>query len=231
MKRQRGRNRNNSNKSHNGNRQMESNGPDTKVRGSATQIHDKYVNLARDAAVSGNRVKAESYRQHAEHYLRLMNAQEAAKQASDAAREARQEAQSSDSKNSDPRNSDSKSNDTKNSDVKASDSKNDDDHDAENNEASRERKGRRYPPRARKSRVDADGANSESVQIDVPEASNDGAERVKVKPVRARSKKVLDVAASDAEAELASSEAVKPKRRRKAPAREIQDVEAISAAE
>ena len=79
MKRQRGRGRNKNN--NHGNRQLDSSGPDVKVRGSATQIHDKYVTLARDAASSGNRVKAENYLQHAEHYQRLMSIQEAAKQA------------------------------------------------------------------------------------------------------------------------------------------------------
>ena len=59
---------------------MESNGPDVKVRGSAKQIFDKYEALARDAAASGNRVKAENLRQHAEHYLRIVNAIESAKQ-------------------------------------------------------------------------------------------------------------------------------------------------------
>ena len=71
MKRQRGRNRRNNNQ--NPNRSMESNGPDVKVRGSAKQIFDKYETLARDAASSGQRVKAENYRQHAEHYLRIVN--------------------------------------------------------------------------------------------------------------------------------------------------------------
>lgn len=84
MKRQRGRTRNNNNNSNrnnnNSNRSMDSNGPDVKVRGTASTIYEKYTTLARDAASSGNRVKAENYRQHAEHYLRLMNAQEAAKQ-------------------------------------------------------------------------------------------------------------------------------------------------------
>jgi|GEM_PF-7097510 len=80
MKRQRGRNRSNSNKNQNNpNRSLDSNGPDVKVRGSASTIYEKYTTLARDAQSSGNRVKAENYRQHAEHYLRLMNAQEAEK--------------------------------------------------------------------------------------------------------------------------------------------------------
>ena len=83
MKRQRGRNRrsNNNNNHGNANRSLESNGPDVKVRGTAKQIFDKYEMLARDAASSGSRVKAENYRQHAEHYLRIVNAIEAAKPA------------------------------------------------------------------------------------------------------------------------------------------------------
>ncbi len=79
MKRQRGRSRRNNNQ-HNANRSMESNGPDVKVRGTAKQIFDKYESLARDAASSGNRVKAENFRQHAEHYQRILNAIEAAKE-------------------------------------------------------------------------------------------------------------------------------------------------------
>ena len=88
MKRQRGRNRNKNNNHNNHNRAMDSNGPDVKVRGTASTIYEKYTTLARDAASSGNRVKAENYRQHAEHYLRLLNIQEAAKQAAMEEREA-----------------------------------------------------------------------------------------------------------------------------------------------
>ena len=89
MKRQRGRNRNNNNNNrNNSNRSMESNGPDVKVRGNVSTIYEKYTQLARDAKTSGNRVKAESLRQHAEHYLRLMNEQEAAREAEREAREA-----------------------------------------------------------------------------------------------------------------------------------------------
>lgn len=79
MKRQRGRSRR-SNNQNNSNRSLESNGPDVKVRGTAKQIFDKYETLARDAASSGNRVKAENCRQHAEHYLRIVNEIEAAKE-------------------------------------------------------------------------------------------------------------------------------------------------------
>ena len=53
------------------NRSYESNGPDVKVRGTANQIFDKYVALARDATATGDRIAAEGYFQHAEHYYRV----------------------------------------------------------------------------------------------------------------------------------------------------------------
>jgi len=62
----------NNNKGNNPNRALDSNGPDVRVRGSAKTIYDKYMSLAHDANVSGRRVKAESYLQHAEHYLRIV---------------------------------------------------------------------------------------------------------------------------------------------------------------
>jgi hypothetical protein len=37
-------------------------------------VHEKYLNLARDAAQNGDRVLAESYFQHAEHYYRIISA-------------------------------------------------------------------------------------------------------------------------------------------------------------
>ena len=51
---------------------MDSNGPDVRIRGTANQIYDKYQTLARDAQSAGDRVKAENYLQHAEHYFRLI---------------------------------------------------------------------------------------------------------------------------------------------------------------
>ena len=56
----------------NPNRALDSNGPDVRIRGTANQIYDKYLALARDASSSGDRVKAESYLQHAEHYFRVI---------------------------------------------------------------------------------------------------------------------------------------------------------------
>lgn len=51
----------------------DSNGPDVKIRGNPNQIYDKYIVLARDATSSGDRVMAENYLQHAEHYFRIIN--------------------------------------------------------------------------------------------------------------------------------------------------------------
>ena len=52
---------------------FDSNGPEVRIRGTAYQINEKYVTLARDAASAGDRVLAESYLQHAEHYQRFIN--------------------------------------------------------------------------------------------------------------------------------------------------------------
>lgn len=76
MKRQRGRGRKPGGGGHHNhqqhpNRQMESSGPETKVRGPVSHIHERYLQLARDAASSGDRVLSENYLQHADHYFRL----------------------------------------------------------------------------------------------------------------------------------------------------------------
>src|SRR5665648_820273 len=55
-------------------RSYESNGPDVKIRGTASHIAEKYMSLARDALASGDMVTAESYLQHAEHYNRIIMA-------------------------------------------------------------------------------------------------------------------------------------------------------------
>lgn len=58
----------------NPNRTYDSNGPEIKVRGSASHVYEKYLQLARDANTQGDRVMAESYLQHAEHYFRILAA-------------------------------------------------------------------------------------------------------------------------------------------------------------
>jgi hypothetical protein len=73
-KRMRGRNRKGPNPL---TRSYESNGGDVKIRGTAIHIAEKYVQLARDAQSSGDRVAAENYLQHAEHYYRILAAAQA----------------------------------------------------------------------------------------------------------------------------------------------------------
>ena len=82
MKRQRGRNRGSGGGTggggggkpqHNANRAFDSNGPDNvKIRGHAQHVFEKYQQLARDAFSSGDRVLAENYLQHADHYFRVL---------------------------------------------------------------------------------------------------------------------------------------------------------------
>lgn len=51
---------------------FDSNGPDVRIRGTAHQVTEKYIALAKDAASAGDRILAESYLQHAEHYQRII---------------------------------------------------------------------------------------------------------------------------------------------------------------
>jgi hypothetical protein len=75
-KRMRGRNRKGGHHHHQNplTRMYESNGPDVKIRGTASHVAEKYLQLARDAQSSGDPVAAENYYQHAEHYFRLIAA-------------------------------------------------------------------------------------------------------------------------------------------------------------
>jgi hypothetical protein len=54
------------------NRVFDSSGPEGKVRGTPQQIIEKYNQLARDAQLSNDRVAAENFQQHAEHYTRML---------------------------------------------------------------------------------------------------------------------------------------------------------------
>jgi Domain of unknown function (DUF4167) len=54
------------------NRVFDSSGPEGKVRGTPQQIIEKYLFLARDAQLSNDRVAAENFLQHAEHYTRML---------------------------------------------------------------------------------------------------------------------------------------------------------------
>ena len=71
----RSRNKNRNNRPSGGNiinRVFDSSGPDGKVRGTPQQIIDKYNQLHRDAVLAGDRVDAENYAQHGEHYTRML---------------------------------------------------------------------------------------------------------------------------------------------------------------
>ena len=91
MKRQRSRNRGSSGNvggngkpQQNANRAFDSNGPEgVKVRGAAQHVYEKYQQLARDAASSGDRVLAENYLQHAEHYFRTIRTMQPMRPAAD----------------------------------------------------------------------------------------------------------------------------------------------------
>ena len=53
------------------NQVFDSNGPNVRVRGSAHQIFERYIALAREAAIGGDPIAAENFYQHAEHYFRI----------------------------------------------------------------------------------------------------------------------------------------------------------------
>ncbi|MCE2574522.1 DUF4167 domain-containing protein [Komagataeibacter sp. FNDCR2] len=73
----------------NRNHVFDSNGPDLRVRGTAQQLFEKYLQLGRDASSTGDRVMAEAYFQHAEHYFRILNAMTQAAQQSQQERQER----------------------------------------------------------------------------------------------------------------------------------------------
>ena len=71
----RNRNKNNGRRPNPGNvinRVFDSAGPEGKVRGTPQQIIDKYLSLAHDSQLSGDRVSAENFQQHSEHYSRIL---------------------------------------------------------------------------------------------------------------------------------------------------------------
>ncbi len=85
------------------NRVFDSSGPEGKVRGTPQQIIDKYLVLARDAQLSNDRVAAENFLQHAEHYTRMLGEAQREMAREDAARNAAAE-QNRDNNRDNPRN-------------------------------------------------------------------------------------------------------------------------------
>lgn len=72
----------------------DSNGPEVRIRGTAHQVCEKYLALAKDAASSGDRILSESYLQHAEHYQRIINAWNSDNISSDQKKPVKQESES-----------------------------------------------------------------------------------------------------------------------------------------
>ena len=96
--RSRGKNRNNNNNNNRAgvnvvNRVFDSSGPEGKVRGTPQQIIEKYQQLHRDAQLSNDRVAAENFAQHAEHYARMLGEAMKEQEARRVAHEAQQQAQ------------------------------------------------------------------------------------------------------------------------------------------
>lgn len=211
MKRQRGRNRNtknrNNNNNNNYNRSLDSSGPDVKVRGTASTIFEKYTTLARDAKMSGNRVKAENLLQHAEHYLRLMNMQEAAKEEARLKAEAERAARGESNDDTDDSNSRNQNRRPHNNDRNRSPNRRDQD--------------------------DANGSDETSgapSELDVVTPTADISEKPKPakKAPKPRKPKPVIEASDDASGKVED----KPKRRRKAPARKSEEPDAaVEAAE
>ena len=84
----RSRGRGNGKRQPRGSNQIDSHGPEVRVRGTAQQVFDKYLALGRDATSTGDRIVAENMFQHAEHYSRILAlAQENAEQRNDAREE------------------------------------------------------------------------------------------------------------------------------------------------
>jgi len=68
----RSRGRGNGKRQPRGSNQIDSHGPEVRVRGTAQQVFDKYLALGRDATSIGDRIVAENMFQHAEHYSRVL---------------------------------------------------------------------------------------------------------------------------------------------------------------
>jgi len=70
-RRNRGRNNNIRRNGSGINQVFDGNSSENRIKGNALQVHEKYQALARDAKSSGDRIKAENYLQHAEHFHRV----------------------------------------------------------------------------------------------------------------------------------------------------------------
>jgi hypothetical protein len=56
-----------------GSQAFSSQGPGERIRGNASQMYQRYLTLAEEAARNDDRIASENYYQHAEHYFRVNN--------------------------------------------------------------------------------------------------------------------------------------------------------------
>lgn len=159
MKRSRGRGRRQGNSS---NRNYESNGPDLKVRGNAQSIYEKYQSLAHDALSSGELITAENYLQHAEHYYRIVQANQPVRQEEDASAENGQQPTTQDTDTVEPLVLSAAEEGT---DTEATAKANGAESDTNNGEAREEKQSRRRGP-LRRRRRDDNGSNGNSESAD-----------------------------------------------------------------
>ena len=196
MKRQRGRNRRSGGGGNNPNRHYESNGPDVKIRGSAQQVLEKYLQYARDAQTSGDRVMSEAYFQHAEHYQRLLSAMQTNKDKS------RRDRNDRDDDNDDG--ADASSDDNDNS------ADNDGDDDTADEKPSRGR-GRRSRQNGADAEVEAeagDDSDSGDDPLKVIDADEAEAEEDAPKPRRRRTYKKRETASDEAAEAISDDDGV-----------------------
>jgi len=184
MKRSRGRGRRSGGgHNNNPNKHFESNGPGVKIRGSAQQILDKYQQYARDAQSSGDRVDAENYLQHAEHYYRVLAKMKPPEKPKPEPREG----EAKDEQGAGAENGEAKSGDVKSGD-------------GEGQKSDEPRENRRGRGRGRNRRDREDGNSEAAVEAEPVSGKSDAAEADKPatedKPKRRRTYKKREPAAA-----------------------------------
>ncbi len=165
----------------NPNRALDSNGPEVRIRGTANQIYDKYTALARDASSSGDRIKAESYLQHAEHYFRMIRSMQPAQQQQS---QSEGEGDQPSIDNSDDSNKGRRSSERE-----------------PRNNASRNRD--ESAGEAKQPAAEAEAANAESAAPSAQQANDEEAEK---KPKRRRPRRTAKAAAEDSDAPAKSDD-------------------------
>lgn len=161
------------------NRALDSNGPEVRIRGTANQIYDKYLALARDASSAGDRVKSENYLQHAEHYFRLIRsmqpAQPAPQEVADTGGE-QPSLEDSEGRNDRRPSREARGNGAANDDT-TSDSETDsaDADRVENGDDRERRRGRRRRPRRQTASADSADDKGEAVRAEAGETKADPA--------------------------------------------------------